>query len=91
LKNKLPKRKSARLKDYDYAKSNVVFFLTVCAQFNRKVFENPDFNFQCINFIKEERNRLCHAVYVFCLMPGHLHLLSSPLESDIPVTQYMNG
>jgi len=44
LKNKLPKRKSARLKDYDYAKSNVVFFLTVCAQFNRKVFENPDFN-----------------------------------------------
>ncbi|MFH0930413.1 MAG: transposase [Candidatus Zixiibacteriota bacterium] len=91
MENKLSKRKSTRLKEYNYATSNAVFFLTSCAQLNREVFTNPDFNFQCINYIKEERARLGHAVYVFCLMPEHLHLLSSPLESGISVTQYING
>ncbi|MDH4222136.1 MAG: transposase [candidate division Zixibacteria bacterium] len=91
MKDKLPKRKPTRLKDYDYASTNAVFFLTVRSQSNRQVFKNPDFNFKCIDYIKEEKVRLGHAVYVFCLMPDHLHFLISPLESNIPVTQYMNG
>jgi putative transposase len=91
VENKLPKRKSPRLKDYDYATPNAVFFLTSCAKYGRQVFINPDFNFRCIDYIKEERTRLGHAVYVYCLMPEHLHLLSSPLESGIPITQYMDG
>ena len=91
MRKELPKRKSTRLKEYDYATFNATFFLTSCFLSNRKVFENPDFNFQCINCIKEERIRLGHAVYVFCLMAEHLHLLLSPLESGIPVTQYMAG
>ncbi|HEX9913027.1 MAG TPA: transposase, partial [candidate division Zixibacteria bacterium] len=45
----------------------------------------------CINYIKDERIRLGQAVYVFCLMPDHLHLLLSPLESGTPVTQYMSS
>jgi putative transposase len=91
MKNKLPKRKSTRLKDFDYAYPNGVFFLTSCSQFSRRVFEMPGFNFKCINCIKEERTRLGHAIYVFCLMPDHLHLLSSPLESGIAVTHYMSS
>jgi len=91
LENKFPKRKSPRLKDFDYATPNAVFFLTSRAKYGHQVFINPDFNFQCIDYIKEERTRLGHAVYVFCLMPEHLHLLSSPLESGIPVTLYMDG
>jgi REP element-mobilizing transposase RayT len=91
METKYPKRKSPRLKDFDYATPNAVFFLTSCAEFGRQVFINPDFNFQCVDYIKEERARLGHAVYVYCLMPEHLHLLSSPLESSIPVTEYMGG
>ena len=91
MENKSPKRKSPRLKDYDYATPNAVFFLTSRARLGRQVFKEPDFNFTCINYVKEERTRLSHAVYVYCLMPEHLHLLSSPLESGIPVTQYMGG
>jgi putative transposase len=91
VKTKFPKRKSPRLKDYDYTTSNAVFFLTSRARFNRQVFKNSDFNLQCINYIKEETRRLGHAVYVFCLMPEHLHLLSNPLESGISITQYMDG
>ena len=91
MKNKLPKRKPTRLKDFDYASPNAVFFLTACTQFNQNVFENANFNLQCINYIKDERIRLGQAVYVFCLMPDHLHLLLSPLESGTPVTQYMSS
>jgi REP element-mobilizing transposase RayT len=91
VENKLPKRKSPRLKDFDYATPNAVFFLTSRAKYGRQVFINPGFNFQCIDYIKEEGTRLAHAVYVYCLMPEHLHLLSSPLESGIPVTLYMDG
>jgi len=86
-----PKRKSPRLKDFDYASPNMVFFLTSCAKYGRQVFTNPDFNFKCIDYIKGERIRLGHAVYIYCLMPEHLHLLTSPLESGIPVTLFMDG
>jgi REP element-mobilizing transposase RayT len=91
MKNKLPKRKSTRLKEFDYASPNAVFFLTACALSNREVFKDPNFVFQSIDYIKSESIRLGHAIYVFCLMPDHIHILLSPLESGIPVTQYMSG
>jgi len=91
VKNKFRRRKSPRLKDYDYATPNTVFFLTSHTESNRKIFKDHNFNLQCINYIKEEKTRLSHAVYVFCLMPEHLHLLLSPLESGIPITQFMDG
>lgn len=91
MNNKLPKRKPTRLKEFDYASPNAVFFLTVCTQSNRDIFKNPDFSLKCIDYIKSERIRLGHAAYVYCLMPDHLHILLSPLESGIPVTQYMSG
>jgi putative transposase len=91
MKNKLPKRKPTRLKEFDYASLNAVFFLTACALSNREVFKDPNFAFQSIDYIKSESIRLGNAIYVFCLMPDHLHILLSPLESGIPVTQYMSG
>jgi REP element-mobilizing transposase RayT len=91
MNNKLPKRKPTRLREFDYASPYAVFFLTSCTQFNRDILKNPDFSLKCIDYIKSEKIRLGHALYVFCLMPDHLHILLSPLESGIPVTQYMNG
>lgn len=91
MKNKLPKRKPTRLKEFDYASPNAVFFLTACTQSNSEVFKDPNFVFQSIDYIKSESIRIGHAIYVFCLMPDHLHILLSPLESGIPVTQYMSG
>ena len=37
----LPKRKSNRLKDYDYS-SNGVYFITVCVKYKRKILGEVD-------------------------------------------------
>jgi len=86
-----PRRKSTRLKGFDYAIPNKVFFLTLCSRGKQRVFIQETFNRQVIECIKKERERVGHAVYVYCLMPDHLHLLSSPLESGISVTQFIGG
>lgn len=88
---KYPKRKSTRLKGFDYAITNKVFFLTLCSREKQRIFIHETFNMEVIECIKEERKRVGHAVYVYCLMPDHLHLLSSPLESRISITQFMGG
>jgi len=85
------KRKSPRLRDFDYATPYAIFFLTLCSFEKRVIFANADFNQEVIKCIKEEKTRLGHAVYVYCLMPNHLHLLCSPLESKIGVDQLVGG
>jgi len=86
-----PKRKTTRLRDFDYAQANTVFFITLCSLDKRQVFVRNDFNIEVVECIKKERERVNHAVYVFCLMPEHLHLLSSPIVSGIPITHFMGG
>ena len=90
-KSKYPARKPIRLEDFDYAASNAVFFLTLCSHERQPVFTDTAFNIAIIDCIKEEKERVEHAIYTYCLMPDHLHLLSSPRESGISVTQFMGG
>ena len=52
---------------------------------------HDDFNIEVVGCIKKERERVNHAVYVFCLLPEHIHLLSSPIGSGIPITRFMGG
>ena len=87
--SKCPKRIPTRLKEFNYADPNMVFFLTLCARDKKRVFIHDAFNIESIDCIKEERQRVGHALYVYCLMPDHLHMLVSPLESAVPVTQFM--
>ena len=89
--SRYPKRKTARLRDFDYAQANTVFFITLCSLGKRQVFVRHDFNIEVVGCIKKERERVNHAVYVFCLMPEHIHLLSSPIGSGIPITRFMGG
>ena len=87
----VPSRKSPRLKDFNYAQANAVFFITLCSLNKKQVFVKDDFNTEVMKCIKNERKQIGHAIYVFCLMPDHLHLLLSPLETGIPVPQFMGG
>ncbi|MCD6358556.1 MAG: transposase [Dehalococcoidia bacterium] len=89
--DKQPRRQPTRLKDFDYAAANKVFFLTLCSRDGQLIFTHVALNADVIECIKEERKRVGHAVYVYCIMPDHLHLLSSPLESGISVIQFMGG
>lgn len=75
-KDVLPKRKQTHLESFNYADFNAVFFITMCAYdkrpyFNREdivnaVIEEIDFRMTCLNEA---------AVFTYCVMPDHLHLL----------------
>jgi len=68
--SRCPKRKTARLKDFDYAQANTVFFITLCSLGKRQVFVRHDFNIEVVGCIKKERERVNYAVYVFCCKGG---------------------
>ncbi len=87
----LPHRKSTRLKDFDYASPNAVFFVTLCAKEKRQVFTDRDFCEEIIRIIGQEKKRSGFAVYVYCIMPEHMHLLCSPLETGLTVSQFVGG
>ena len=86
-----PRRKPTRLRGLDYQSPNNVFFLTLCCKNGLCLFVHDDFNRKVVQCIGMERERVGHAVYVYCLMPDHIHLLSSPIESGISVSQFMSG
>lgn len=85
------KRKQIRLKQFDYAFPYAVFFLTICSLNKKAIFVGNELNNKIVDILKEEKNRIGHSIYVYCLMPDHLHLLASPLGTGIPVTQLMGG
>jgi putative transposase len=89
--SRYPSRKSTRLKNFNYAQTNAVFFITLCSLGKKQVFVRNDFNMEVIWCINKERERINHAVYVFCLMSNHIHLLCSPRETGIPITQFIGA
>jgi len=89
--SRYPSRKSTRLKNFNYAQTNTVFFITLCSLGKKQVFVRNDFNMEVIRCINKERERINHAVYVFCLMSNHIHLLCSPMETGIPITQFIGA
>lgn len=69
----------------------MVFFATLCCLDKRQAFIKDEFNAAVVDCINKEKERIGHAVYAFCLMPDHIHLLISPLETGVPVTQFMGA
>lgn len=82
-----PKRKSLRLKGFDYASPNAVFFVTFRTKGNQPLFTNGNNAERAGEIIIEAKKALSHAVYVYCIMPDHVHILCSPLDSGIPITR----
>lgn len=89
--SRYPDRKPTRLKNFDYAGTNMVFFATLCCLDKKQVFVKDYFNTEVVECIHKEKERIGHAVYAFCLMPDHIHLLISPLETGVPITQLMGA
>ncbi len=76
------RKKTPRLKDFDYSNHDYVYFVTVCAMHLLEPFQNQILAHKVIDsllFIREaKRIRL----YCYCLMPDHLHLALSPSFSS---------
>lgn len=72
----LPVRKRVHLSSFDYSDSNTVFFVTLCTYNNQPHFmhkgivkiitDEIDFRITCSQEV---------AVFTYCIMPNHLHLL----------------
>jgi putative transposase len=67
-----------------------VYFLTIVSNFKTPCFSNHDFNGEIINCLKTERERMKCRIYVFCLMPDHLHFLCGTKEKDVSVLDFVN-
>lgn len=84
----LPKRRSPRLKDYDYS-SNGAYFLTLCTDKRRNllsditvgaIHESPEIKLSKYGEIVDEiikilPDRFCIDVEKYVIMPNHIHML----------------
>ena len=90
MEKELAKRKTSRLKDFNYSALRA-YFITICSFNKQQYFTNDAFNQAIVNCLKEEKKRTDCLVYVYCLMPDHLHLLLSPPGEGLSVSQFIGG
>jgi putative transposase len=82
------KRRSLRLKDSHY-KGPYVYFVTSTVKDKRKIFLNSSLSKAVIQHLKEVRAKLNCQIYIYCLMPDHIHLLLSPGENGKDLLEIM--
>jgi len=52
-----------------------VYFFTIVSNFKKPYFVDENLNNEIIDCFKTERERMKCKIYVYCVMPDHLHLL----------------
>jgi putative transposase len=82
------KSRSVRLKEFDYSLP-YAYFVTVRCFEGKNFFNNHKLAEEVINCLLELKSKLKVKVFVYCLMPDHLHLLLSPGENQISVPKFM--
>ena len=85
-----PNRKSNRVKRFDYS-SEHAYFITICADKKKNTFKVNEFNEQIIQLIKAYKDKIGFKVYVYCLMPDHLHLLINPANCGKSISSFIGG
>ena len=86
----MPKRKRIRLKDFDYTTPRA-YLTTICSQDKALLFTNEILNQRIIDCLMEEKNRTGFKIFVYCLMPNHLHILLSPSSSKLSVSGFIGA
>ena len=87
---KNPKRKQIRLKDFDYA-SPRPYLITICSRNKESIFINEELNQLIIKCLMGEKERTGFKLFVYCLMPNHLHLLLAPSDKEISVPKFIGA
>jgi len=87
------KNRSLRLKDFTY-KGPYVYFVTATTYRRKNHFYNHALAEAILKEIKEIKSKINFKLYVYCIMPDHLHLLLSPEENGknlSGIMQEVNG
>ena len=72
-KNKLPKRKSIRLPEYDYSQFGY-YFITICTQDREMYFANNNIKQMIDNKWQELKNKFLNInLNEYAIMPNHFH------------------
>ena len=74
------KNRSLRLKGFHY-RGPYVYFVTLKTRFSKKFFLDYSLGKAIIKHLKEARLKVDCKIYVYCVMPDHMHLLLSPSEN----------
>ena len=90
MKTGVTKRKSPRLKDFDYSQP-FAYFVTVCSREKKSFFLDEALSDEIVNCLKDERNRTGVKIFAFCLMPDHFHMLISPGDSGLSISRFVGG
>jgi putative transposase len=90
MKTKVSQRKNPRLKGFDYSLP-FAYFVTICAKDKQEIFRNDTLNNEIINCLKEEKDKTGVKIFAYCLMPDHLHLLISPLDSTMNISKFIGS
>ncbi|MBU0630898.1 MAG: transposase [Candidatus Margulisbacteria bacterium] len=89
MENK-PKRKIIRVKDFDYATARP-YFITICAKDKKPYFLNKHLNNLIIKELLEQKKKTNINIFVYCLMPNHLHLLLAPGAKEISISTFIGA
>ena len=82
--------KKIHLDESQYRIPGYVYFFTIRSNFDRSYFTNHDFNRGLIDCLKAEKERLSCKIFVYCLMPTHLHFLTGTTCEEISVLDLVN-
>jgi REP element-mobilizing transposase RayT len=79
-------RKRLRIADFEYSEPSYVFFATMCARHHTKPFDIQSLAREVVAAIEWQRAHNRWKVYCYCLMPDHLHIVFSPTDSRVSLT-----
>ncbi|MCI0449794.1 MAG: transposase [Chlorobi bacterium] len=74
------KRKSIRLKNFDY-RDGYAYFITICTNENKSYFKNTEFAIFIVNTIDYRIMLGEVTMYCYCIKPNHIHILLSLNEN----------
>ncbi|KAF0134521.1 MAG: hypothetical protein FD145_539 [Candidatus Saganbacteria bacterium] len=89
-KEKRPERKRIRLKGFDYA-SPRPYLITICSHNKEPIFVNDNLNQLIIECLLAEKKNSGFKIFVYCLMPNHIHLLLSPYAQGISISRFIGA
>lgn len=82
------RKNSLRLKHFDYSTPRA-YFITICSHEGKNVFSNKELAKAVIECLKANKAKNNFKIYIYCLMPNHLHILLNPGDSNMLVSRFI--